>query len=88
MLAAGISQALLTTAAGLSVAILEKKKDPNKLVRACGQTLISMNEPFMGNICYFNAFGNSGIMFLKKQYRVVFYFLLFKLVFFAIKILP
>jgi flavin-dependent dehydrogenase len=44
------------------VALLEKKHDPNKLVRACGQTLISMNEPFMGNICYYN----------ERDHRVVF----------------
>jgi 2-polyprenyl-6-methoxyphenol hydroxylase-like FAD-dependent oxidoreductase len=58
----GLLAAKAAAEAGLSVAVLDKKKDPNKLVRACGQTLISMNEPFMGNICYFN----------ERDHRVVF----------------
>jgi flavin-dependent dehydrogenase len=59
---AGLLAAKVAAEAGLSVALLEKKKDPNKLVRACGQTLISMNEPYMGNICYYN----------ERDHRVVF----------------
>jgi flavin-dependent dehydrogenase len=40
---------------GLNVAILEKKADPTQLTRACGQTLISMNEYFFGNLVQYNA---------------------------------
>jgi flavin-dependent dehydrogenase len=51
---AGLLAAKAAAEVGLSVALLEKKRDPNRLERACGQTLISMNEPYMGNICYYN----------------------------------
>ena len=34
---------------GFNVALLEKKVDPTQLTRACGQTLVSMNEPYFGN---------------------------------------
>jgi len=40
---------------GLEVALLEKKPDPTQLTRACGQTLISMNEYFFGNLVQYNA---------------------------------
>jgi len=33
---------------GLEVALLERKGDPTQLTRACAQTLISMNEYFLG----------------------------------------
>jgi digeranylgeranylglycerophospholipid reductase len=40
---------------GLEVALLEKRTDPTQLTRACGQTLVSMNEPYFGNIVGYNA---------------------------------
>ena len=40
---------------GFDVALLEKKDDPTQLPRACGQTLVSMNEPYFGNIVGYNA---------------------------------
>ena len=59
---AGLLAAKAAAEVGLQVAVLEKKGDPHKLARACGQTLISMNEPYMGNICYYN----------ERDHRVVF----------------
>ncbi|HEY86467.1 MAG TPA: FAD-dependent oxidoreductase [Dehalococcoidia bacterium] len=55
---AGPSGLLAAKAAGengLEVALLEKKTDPTQLTRACGQTLISMNEYFFGNLVQYNA---------------------------------
>ena len=40
---------------GFEVALLEKRTDPTQLTRACGQTLVSMNEPYFGNIVGYNA---------------------------------
>jgi digeranylgeranylglycerophospholipid reductase len=40
---------------GYEVALLEKRTDPTQLTRACGQTLVSMNEPYFGNIVGYNA---------------------------------
>ena len=40
---------------GFEVALLEKKADPTQLTRACGQTLVSMNEPYFGNLVVYNA---------------------------------
>ncbi|MCX8126018.1 MAG: FAD-dependent monooxygenase [Dehalococcoidia bacterium] len=51
---AGLLAAKAAAENGLDVAILEKKTDPTRLVRACGQTLVSMNEPLFGDICVFN----------------------------------
>ena len=39
---------------GFEVALLEKRVDPTQLTRACGQTLVSMNEPYFGNIVGYN----------------------------------
>ena len=55
---AGVAGLLAAKAAGengLEVALLEKKPDPTRLTRACGQTLISMNEYFFGNLVQYNA---------------------------------
>ncbi|MEW6142271.1 MAG: FAD-dependent monooxygenase [Chloroflexota bacterium] len=51
---AGLLAAKAAAENGLEVALLEKKQDPAKLVRACGQTLVSMNEPLFGDFCIFN----------------------------------
>jgi flavin-dependent dehydrogenase len=39
---------------GFNVALLEKKTDPTQLPRACGQTLVSMNEYYFGNLVNYN----------------------------------
>jgi flavin-dependent dehydrogenase len=52
---AGLLAAKAAGENGLDVALLEKKADPTQLTRACGQTLISMNEYFFGNIVQYNA---------------------------------
>jgi len=40
---------------GLDVALLEKRRDPVRLTRACGQTLVSMNEYIYRNLSHYNA---------------------------------
>ena len=40
---------------GLEVALVERKPDVTALTRACGQTLVSMNEYYFGNLCNYNA---------------------------------
>jgi flavin-dependent dehydrogenase len=52
---AGLMAARAAAEQGLSVALLEKKKDPARLMRACGQTLISMNERFLNNYLNYNS---------------------------------
>jgi flavin-dependent dehydrogenase len=52
---AGLLAARSAAEQGLSVALLEKKRDPAKLTRACGQTLISMNERFLNNYLNYNS---------------------------------
>ena len=39
---------------GLKVALLERKSDPKQLTRACGQTLVSMNEYYFGDLVGYN----------------------------------
>ncbi|MCX8126338.1 MAG: FAD-dependent monooxygenase, partial [Dehalococcoidia bacterium] len=51
---AGLLAAKAAGENGLDVALLERKSDPTKLTRACGQTLVSMNEYFFGNLGYYN----------------------------------
>jgi len=54
---AGVAGFLAAKAAGengLEVALLEKNPDPTKRTRACGETLVSMAEYWMGNIVGFN----------------------------------
>jgi flavin-dependent dehydrogenase len=55
---AGPAGFLAAKAAGgnrLDVALLERKPDPTQLTRACGQSLISMNEYFFKDIVGYNA---------------------------------
>jgi digeranylgeranylglycerophospholipid reductase len=40
---------------GLEVALVERKTDVTALTRACGQTLVSMNEYYFGNLVRYNA---------------------------------
>jgi flavin-dependent dehydrogenase len=51
---AGLLAAKAAAENGLEVAVLERKKDPAKLMRACGQTLVAMNEYIYGNISTYN----------------------------------
>jgi digeranylgeranylglycerophospholipid reductase len=39
---------------GLDVALLERKSDPTRLTRACGQSLVCFNEYWLGNITRYN----------------------------------
>jgi digeranylgeranylglycerophospholipid reductase len=43
---------------GLDVALLEKKKDITSFNRSCAQTLVSMTEPYMGNLVVLNSRDN------------------------------
>ncbi len=55
---AGLAGFLAAKAAGengLEVAFLERNPDPTRRTRACGETLVSMNEYWMGNITGYNA---------------------------------
>jgi flavin-dependent dehydrogenase len=52
---AGLLAAKSASENGLEVALIEKKEDPSKLVRACGQTLVSMNELLFDDLCIFNS---------------------------------
>jgi len=55
---AGLAGFLAAKAAGengLDVALLERNPDPTLRSRACGETLVSMNEYWMGNITGFNS---------------------------------
>jgi flavin-dependent dehydrogenase len=55
---AGLAGFLAAKAAGengLEIALLEKNPDPTLRTRACGETLVSMNEYWMGNITGYNA---------------------------------
>jgi len=40
---------------GLEVALLERKSDPRQLDRACGQTLVSMNDYYLDDLVGYNA---------------------------------
>ncbi len=51
---AGLLAARAAAESGLDVALIERKKDPAKLTRACGQTLVAMNERLFGNFCNYN----------------------------------
>ena len=52
---AGLLAAKAAGENGLEVALVERKPDPTQLTRACGQTLISMNEYFFGDLVGYNA---------------------------------
>ena len=52
---AGLLAARAAAENGLDVALLEKKEDPVRLTRACGQTLVAMNERLFGNFCNYNS---------------------------------
>jgi flavin-dependent dehydrogenase len=52
---AGLLAAKAAGENGLEVALLERKPDPTRLIRACAQSLISANEYFFGNLLRYNA---------------------------------
>ena len=51
---AGLLAAKAAGENGLEVALLERKNDITQLTRACGQTLVSMNEYLFGELCRYN----------------------------------
>ncbi len=51
---AGLTAAKAARECGLEVALLERKTDITKLHRCCGQSLVSMNEYYFGDIFHFN----------------------------------
>jgi flavin-dependent dehydrogenase len=51
---AGLLAAKAAAENGLNVALLERKKQPERMHRSCGQTLISMNEYYFGNLVNYN----------------------------------
>ncbi|MEW6142334.1 MAG: FAD-dependent monooxygenase [Chloroflexota bacterium] len=51
---AGFNAARACGEAGLSVALVEQKKDVTKFERSCAQTFVSYTEPYMKNLISFN----------------------------------
>ena len=47
---AGLLAALAAGRAGLSVALLERKKDPCRIERLCGQTIVSANDYYFDDL--------------------------------------
>lgn len=54
---AGLTAAKAARECGLEVALLERKADITNLHRSCGQSLVSMNEYYFGDLFHFNAKG-------------------------------
>lgn len=54
---AGLTAAKAARECGLDVALLERKTDMTNLHRSCGQSLVSMNEYYFGDLFHFNAKG-------------------------------
>lgn len=51
---AGLTAAKAARECGLEVALLERKTDITNLHRSCGQSLVSMNDYYFGDLVYFN----------------------------------
>lgn len=51
---AGLTAAKAARECGLEVALLERKADITRLHRTCGQSLVSMNEYYFGDLFHFN----------------------------------
>lgn len=66
---AGLLAALAAGRSGLRVALLDRKSDPARLDRLCGQTLVSVNDYYFNDLAYYNrrlgriGFAKSGISF-------------------------
>jgi len=66
---AGLLAAKAAAQNGYDVAVLERKKDPSVITRACGQSLLPPNEYFFGDIFHYNekdrrfCFSNLGLSF-------------------------
>ncbi len=54
---AGLTAAKAARECGLEVALLERKTDITNLHRCCGQSLVSMNDYYFGDIFHFNKTG-------------------------------
>ncbi len=50
----GLIAARAAALAGLDVALLERKSEMNRLERICGQTLVSVNEYYFGDLVMYN----------------------------------
>lgn len=64
---AGLLAALAAGQAGLKVALLDRKSDLTRLDRVCGQTLVSMNDYYFGDLVNYNRDGKR-IGFLKSGF--------------------
>jgi len=51
---AGLAAAQAAGQHGLNVALLERKTDITSLNRSCGQSLVSMNDYYFGDLAYYN----------------------------------
>ena len=63
----GLLAAKAAGLAGLRVALLERKPDIASLDRMCGQTLVSVNDYYFGDLVYYNREGKR-IGFLKNGF--------------------
>jgi flavin-dependent dehydrogenase len=54
---AGLAAAQAASQHGLNVALLERKTDITSLNRSCGQSLVSMNDYYFGDLVYYNSTG-------------------------------
>jgi len=53
----GLLAAKAAGSAGLSVALLERKDDITRMNRMCGQTIVSMNDYYFGDLAFYNRAG-------------------------------
>lgn len=53
----GLLAAKAAALAGLNVALLERKSDMTRLERTCGQTFVSMNDYYFGDLVFYNRKG-------------------------------
>lgn len=65
----GLLAAKAAAIAGLNVALLERKSNMTRLERTCGQTFVSMNDYYFGDLVFYNpkgkrlGFSNAGFSF-------------------------
>ena len=55
----GLLAAKAAGQAGFSVALLERKADITRLERACGQTLVSVNDYYFDDVVHYNRQGEA-----------------------------
>ncbi|MCX5897057.1 MAG: FAD-dependent monooxygenase [Proteobacteria bacterium] len=63
----GLLAAKAAGQAGFSVALLERKADITRLERACGQTLVSVNDYYFDDVVHYNRKGKR-IAFIKSGF--------------------